>query len=166
MSKKKIIIVIILLFIVLTIILINRPFGQIIVFSNNTVVDSNPSSAAKESTDSNKITSQTKYGMIINESLDNTTFQKEITISESYIKVSIKNGGSQNITFTVNKDHSSGQQVLSGTVKPTSDYQKFYTADQLTSGTYMITVSSGSAEMKGQLKVHIDTDMNKLQAES
>ncbi|WP_257790510.1 hypothetical protein [Paenibacillus bovis] len=41
-----------------------------------------------------------------------------------------------------------------------------YTPDLLASGTYSITVSSGSAAMKGQLKVHIDTDIKKLQAAS
>ncbi|WP_046213749.1 hypothetical protein [Paenibacillus wulumuqiensis] len=166
MSKKKFIIIIVLVFIILTIILINKPFGQIIMFSNNTVIDSNQSSVGKEKSDSNNETSQTKHGMIINDSLSNTTFQKEMIIPESYMKISIENDSSQNVTFTVNKDHSSGQQVMSGIVKPTSGYQKFYITAMLESGTYIITVSSGSAEMKGQLKVHIDTDINKLQADS
>ncbi len=113
------------------------------------------------------ITPQATRGVIINDSLANTTYQRDFDVPPGYgyVKVSIKNLGSKNITFTVNKAKSSGASVLSGTIAPNGVPKPFYTP-ALAVGTYVITVSSGSATMSGTVGVRLGTNLDELKADN
>lgn len=101
---------------------------------------------------------------IMNEVLSNTKYQNSFNITPGfgYVKVSIKNTGSNPITFTVNQGSPSGTEKMYYTVPADGQPHSYYTQGSAWStGFFYITISSGQ-NMSGTVGVRIGTNLDEL----
>ncbi|MFD1884685.1 hypothetical protein [Paenibacillus wenxiniae] len=98
--------------------------------------------------------------IMVKDVLNNDTYQKSITISGGYLKISINNRSTASMTFTLNKNGSNGPLILLGVVD--AKHNEFYTDATLEKGDYMITISSGSGKMSGDLSMIAGSNLEAL----
>ncbi len=103
-----------------------------------------------------------KSTIIVNDLLNNDTYQKSFNVSGGYLKISIKNSSDANMTFTLNKNGSNGPGILLGAVDAKQEQKVFYTDTSLEKGDYFITISSGSGKLSGKLSIILGSNLEEL----
>ncbi|WP_405155242.1 hypothetical protein [Paenibacillus sp. FSL K6-0108] len=103
--------------------------------------------------------------VINNEDFTGTATTKQFNIPEGfeYVKVSFKNTGSKQFTFTINQESTAGTAKMSYTV-PADGKEHTYWSDQAWSTGWFYVSMSSAQGMSGSLSVHLGTDLNKLKS--
>ncbi|MGG1654384.1 hypothetical protein ABHN03_26080, partial [Paenibacillus sp. NRS-1775] len=129
------------------------------------------SQSANTSTDVNTptagnhvITPNATTPRIENRPISGTTYLADFDIKANYgyVRVYLKNTGSQRISFTINQGSPGGRQKASGSVGPGETYNEIVNGNSgpWAVGTFYVNLTSGSSNMSGQLGVRISTDLN------
>ncbi|MGM1022127.1 MAG: hypothetical protein ACQEXV_16655 [Bacillota bacterium] len=101
---------------------------------------------------------------IENRPISGTTYLADFDIKANYgyVRMYLKNTGSQRIFFTINQGSPGGRQKASGSVGPGETYNEIVNENSgpWAVGTFYVNLTSGSSPMAGQLGVRISTDLN------
>ncbi|WP_262384903.1 hypothetical protein [Paenibacillus terrae] len=97
--------------------------------------------------------------------LRGTEMSKPFTIRAGYgyVKVWVRNNGSQKIKLTVTQGSGAGTVKLSGTIYPGEDWSSPINSSAWSTGDFYVNLTSGSADMSGQVSVRTGTTRGELE---
>lgn len=110
-----------------------------------------------------KITPFSSTPRIENRQISGTTYLADFDIKAGYgyVRMYLKNTGSQMIHFSINQGQPGGKEKYTGKVAPGQTFNEILNSGSpLAVDTFYVNLTSGSEDMSGQLGIRISTDLN------